>query len=121
MYVKEKQICPAYNLKINSSCEKQIILLMIPNKEKEGWYFLAVKTKSALLRGITSKHYGGFYCLKCFHYFRNEKKLKAHEEACKNKDFCGIVLPSEKDILKFTQYAKSDKMPYWHEMLIWNL
>ena len=120
MYIKEKQICPAYNLKINSSCEKQIILLMIPNEEKEGWYFLAVKTKSALLRGITSKH-GGFYCLKCFHYFRKEKKLKAHEEARKKKDFCGIVLPSEKDILKFTRYTKSDKMPYWHEMLIWNL
>ena len=36
LYIKEKQICPAYNLKINSSCEKQIILLMIPNEEKEG-------------------------------------------------------------------------------------
>ena len=28
-------ICPAYILKINLKCEKQIILLMIPNKEKE--------------------------------------------------------------------------------------
>ena len=32
---------------------------------------------------------------------------------CKNKDFCGIVMPSEKDnILEFNQYMKSDKMPY---------
>ena len=32
---------------------------------------------------------------------------------CKNKDFCGIVMPSEKDkILKFNQYIKSDEMPY---------
>ena len=31
----------------------------------------------------------------------------------KNKDFCGIVMPSEKDsILEFNQYIKSDKMLY---------
>ena len=29
------------------------------------------------------------------------------------KDFCGIVMPSERDkILEFNQYMKSDKMPY---------
>ena len=32
---------------------------------------------------------------------------------CENKDFCGIVMPSEKDnILKLSQYMKSDKTPY---------
>ena len=36
-------ICPAYISKINSNGEKQIIILMIPNKEKEGWHYLAVK------------------------------------------------------------------------------
>ena len=31
----------------------------------------------------------------------------------KRKDFCGIIMPSEKDnILQFNQYMKSDKMPY---------
>ena len=31
----------------------------------------------------------------------------------KNKDFCGIVMPSEKDSrLEFNQYIKSDRMPY---------
>ena len=31
----------------------------------------------------------------------------------KNEDFCGIVIPSEKDnILEFNQYMKSDKMLY---------
>ena len=43
LYIKEKEICPADILKINSNCEKQIILLMIPNKEKEGWHYLAVR------------------------------------------------------------------------------
>ena len=36
-------ICPAHISKINSNGEKQIIILMIPNKEKEGWHYLAVK------------------------------------------------------------------------------
>ena len=32
---------------------------------------------------------------------------------CKNKNFCGILMPSEKDnILEFNQYMNSDKMPY---------
>ena len=38
----------------NSNCEKQVLLLMIQNGE--GWHYLAVKTLSALLSGITSKH-----------------------------------------------------------------
>ena len=36
-------MCPAYISKTNSNCEHQIILLMIPVKEKEGWYHLAGK------------------------------------------------------------------------------
>ena len=47
-YIKEKEICPAYISKINSNCEKQIIILMIPNKSKEGWHYLAVKKLSTL-------------------------------------------------------------------------
>ena len=112
LYIKEKELCPTYISKIYSNCEKQIILLMIPNQEKEGWHYLAVKTLSTLLRGITSKHHGNFYCLNCLHSFRTEK-LKSHENVFKNKDLCGTVMPSEKDnILEFDQYMKSNKMPY---------
>ena len=40
-------------------------------------------------------------------------KLKSHEKACKNKDICGTVMPSEKgNILEVNQYVKSDKIPY---------
>ena len=60
LYIKEKEICPAYISKINSNCKKKIILLMIPNEEKEGQHYLAVKKLSTLLRGITSRH-GDFY------------------------------------------------------------
>ena len=35
MCTKEKEICPAYISKINSNCEKQIILLMIPNEQQD--------------------------------------------------------------------------------------
>ena len=42
-YIKGKEICPAYISKINSNCEKQIIMLMIPNEEKEDWHYLALK------------------------------------------------------------------------------
>ena len=46
------------------------------------------------------------------HSFRTENKLKSHEKICKNKDFCGIVMPLEKNnILEFNQYVKSDKIP----------
>ena len=43
LYIKEKEICPAYISNINSNCEKEIIILMIQNEEKEGWHYLAVK------------------------------------------------------------------------------
>ena len=39
---------------------------MISNREKI-WHYHAVKKLSALLRGITSKHHSGFYCLNCLH------------------------------------------------------
>ena len=59
------------------------------------------------------KHHSDFYCLNGLHSFRTEKKLKSHEKVCKNKDFYGIVMPSEKDnILEFNQDMKSDKIPY---------
>ena len=82
---------------------------MIPNEEKEGWHYLAIKKLSALLHGIASKHKGDFYCLNCLRSFRTGNKLKSHEKVRKNKDFCAIVMPSENDnTLEFNQYMKSD-------------
>ena len=53
------------------------------------------KKLSALLRGITSKYYGDFYCLNSFHSFRTKNKLELHKRVCENKDFCNIIMPSE--------------------------
>ena len=39
-------------------------------------------------------------------------KFRSHEKVCKNKDFWGILMPSEKDnVLEFNQYMKLNKMP----------
>ena len=43
LYTKEKETCPGYISKSNSSCEEQIILLMILNKEKEEQNYLTLK------------------------------------------------------------------------------
>ena len=76
-------------------------------QEKRRLVLSCSKKLSVLLRGITSKQHGDFYCLNFLHSFRTEHKLKYHEKACKNKDFCGIVMPSEKDnILEFNQLKK---------------
>ena len=59
------------------------------------------------------KNKNDFYCLNCLHSFRTENKLKSHEKIFKNKDFCRIVMPTEKNkVLKFNQYIDFDRMPY---------
>ena len=78
LYIKEKESYPAYISKYDSTREKQIILLMIPNEEKGGWYYLAVEKVSTLLHVITSKHKGNFYFLNCLRSFKTENKLKFH-------------------------------------------
>ena len=77
LYEKEIEICPAYISKHNSTGEKQVILLMIPNAEKKGWHYLTIKKLSALLDVITSIHKGDFYCLNCLPSYRTENKLKS--------------------------------------------
>ena len=108
----KRKIYPAYVSKHNSNHEKQIILLIISDREKQRHYF-AVKKLSALLRRITYKHHGDFYCLNCFHSFSTKNKLQSQKIVCENKDFCNIIMPFEKTkILEFSQYQKSDKAPF---------
>ena len=80
---------------------------MIPNGE--GWHCLAVKQLSPLLRGITSKHHGDFYCLNCLHTFAIENKLESQKNVRdnKDKDFCNVIMPFEDTkILELNQYQK---------------
>ena len=49
----------------------------------------------ALLKGISSKHKGDFYCLNCLNFFRTIKKRELHKIVCENKVFSNTVRPSE--------------------------
>ena len=125
LHAKKEKKYPAHVSKHNSNPKKQVILLMIQNKEKcevkyEGreaksevrrrWHYLLVKELSELLliiiiknyyyyelflRGITSKNNGNFYCLNYLYSFRTKKKLESHKKVCENKDFCNEIMLSE--------------------------
>ena len=71
-----KQIRPAYVSKYNNERDIQVNLLIVTDNNNK-WHYLAVKSISGLLKGITSKHKGDFYCLNCFHSYTTEKNLKS--------------------------------------------
>ena len=67
---------------------------MITDDDKD-WHYLAVKSISALLRGITSNNNRDFYCLNCLHSYRTKEKLKKHEKVCKDHDYCYEKMPDK--------------------------
>ena len=68
------------------------------------------KKLSALLRGITSKHDGDFYCLNCFYSLRTENKLKKYKNTCEDHDYCYVAMPKEGNkILKINHGEKTMK------------
>ena len=54
---------------------------MITDGEK--WHYLAVKSLSALLKGITN-HKEDFYCSDCFPAYTTEDRLEKHKSVCRN-------------------------------------
>ena len=77
------------------------------------WHYLAVRKSSVLLRGITSKNNGDFYCSNCLHFLRTKKKPESHKKVCENKVFCNVIMPPEDTKkLEFNQCQKSDKAPF---------
>ena len=66
----------AYKSKHNFMRQNQVIWLMITNGKK--WHYIAIKSLSPLLRGVTSNHNGYFYCLNCFHLYSTKNELKKH-------------------------------------------
>ena len=67
------------------------------------WHYLTVKSLPALFRGITSNHYGHFYCLNCFHSNAKHNKLKKHERVCNNHDYCRVNMPKEHEKIKYPE------------------
>ena len=76
------------------------------------WYYLAVKCLPALFRGTTSTNNGDFYCFNCFHSYDTLNKLKKHERACNNHDYCRIDMPKEHEKIKHLPGEKSLKSPF---------
>ena len=110
LYAEKEKIYPVYMSKHNSNCEKQVILLMISNGEKQ-CHYLPVYKLSALLRGITTKNNGAFCCLNCIHSFRTLNILASH--------FCNVIMPSEDTkLVKFNQYQKSNKTPFFFKQIL---
>ena len=58
-HIIKKEIELAYKSKYNYKCKKQVILLMITDKNNR-WHYLAVKRLPALFRETTSNHRGDF-------------------------------------------------------------
>ena len=80
----------------------------------KNWHYLAVKSLSRLLRGITSNHDSDYYCLNCFHSYRTENKLNVYKKICENNKYCNIEMPSpnNNNIIKYNQGDKSLKLPF---------
>ena len=106
-----KKIEIAYKSKYNLIRDNQIVLLMIDNGEN--WHYLAVKSLSRLLRGISSSHNSDYYCLNCFHSYRTENKLDVHKKIYENHEYCNIEMPSpNNNIIKYNQGDKSLELPF---------
>ena len=84
---------------------------MITDKNNR-WHYLAVKSLSALFRGVTSSNNGDFYCLNCLHSYRTLNKLKRHERVCNNHDYCRIDMPKEHEKIEYLPGEKSLKAPF---------
>ena len=104
-----ERIGHAYKSKHNLMHENKVILLMITDGKK--WHYLAVKSLSALFRGITGDNNEDFYCLNCFQLCTTKNKLKKYEKVCENHGFCYVEMPEEDNkILKYNQREKSIKV-----------
>ena len=76
------------------------------------WHYLAVKSLTALLKEITSKHKGDFCCLNRFLEYATKNKLQSHKKVCQNYDSCCVEMPNEDNkILKYNHGEKSMKHP----------
>ena len=96
----KKETKLAYKSKYNHKRKKQVISLLITDDDGKRWYYLAVRSLPALLRGIWSSNNGDFYCLNCFHSYCTHNKLKKHERVCNNHDYCRVDMPKEHEKIK---------------------
>ena len=78
---------------------------MITDGEK--WHYLTVRSLSALLKGITSKHNGDSYCFTCFHSYRTKGALEKRMKVCEDKGYCYIEMSEKGASIKYHPGVKS--------------
>ena len=100
-----------------TKCQEQVIPLMIPNRE--GWYYLAVKKLSTLLRGKTSKSNDNFCYMNCLHSLRTKTNLNHIKEYARIKIFVMLSYIPKTLSIRVYPILKYDKTLLF--MLILNL
>ena len=134
MYVPydTEEISIAYKSEYNNDPKNQLVLLMINDNEK--WHYLALKNEDRsdgekccncpvaslkrLLRAMTSKHHGQFYCLNFLHcsYSAKNRFIK-QEKLCNKHNYCHIEMPKKyNNILKYNDGKESLKSPFVIEL-----
>ena len=78
LQTNEQKISQYYKSEFNKTREKQVILLIITDDQKQ--HYLFVKNLNSLLK----KKYACSenYCLNCLRLFRTKLKLKQHQATC---------------------------------------
>ena len=90
--------------------EEKIILLLYSKGENN--HFVWVKNLSALLAGQATKSERKMhYCLNCLARFYKEDRMKEHYQLCIKNETAKTKM-SDKDELKFTNYAKQLRAPF---------
>ena len=76
------------------------------------WHYLALKTLSGFLRGITGNNHGDFYCLNCLHSYTTKNRLKKHQKICENHEYCELEMPKKGSVLNYIPGEKSVMAPF---------
>ena len=67
-------MCSVYTSKVNSNCEKQIILLMIPNEKKEGCHYFSAKETINIMKRNNVKTPRQLLLFKLYSFFYYKKQ-----------------------------------------------
>ena len=71
------------------------------------WHYVAVKTLSGLLRGIT-----GVLLFELFTLIYHKNKLKKHKKICEYYGYCKLEMPKKGSVLKNIPGKKSIMTPF---------
>ena len=75
LQINEQKISHFYKSDFNKTREKQVVLLMINDREKQ--HYLAVKSLNGLFKKTTG--HGGGCCPNCLKLFVNKSSFKKHK------------------------------------------